>query len=534
MKNKELHKLVSLCLCFCMVCFPVASVNAQELKKDFKESNELNDKSFKENIPISNVDKFTSGIDKDDAYEEVIQQEDIEEYTKNNMDRAYKGENFSVTELPNDSKTFGDTKNQENTDPNYAYLVEHKDTVQGNLTKVKEMRWYGFILDKTSKVSIMLQSISSVDADLYLFRLDQNTNELNLIGGSANSGLGISEYSSNILEAGIYYFAVSSYEGSGQYAFAFYETQDLNNEVNDSISTAAGVGVNETIAGVIDSPFDQDCYTFTLKKPIIMNMSKNVGNYQFNFLNVDSKTKIYKISKKEEMYQFDAGTYCFIVYSKDGTYNESQKYNIKLNKIADIADDSNSFYYMVNEPAKIVFQSDPNGNNMYVNGNTIDIDYKYFADFSNSYGSQVYDIVMENSSNLRAKIYQDQFMFDDVETTIYYGMSMPDTVYYRGGSKGVGPAGNALELSLYSLDPVKFYRIHCVCSGAYAANRLYKDLNFATVFINPNTGKLVDIAHINYFYDYATGSNSMSFIRPNSGSTKYYYPYYNGEEPFTW
>lgn len=123
-------------------------------------------------------------------------------------------------------------------------------------------------------------------------------------------------------------------------------------------------------------------------------------------------------------------------------------------------------------------------------------------------------------------------MFDDVEDAIYYGMTMPDTVDYIKGSKGVGPTGNVLELSLYSSN--SFYNIHCVCSGAYAANRYYKDLNFVTVFINPNTGKLVDIEHINYFYEYATGSNSMTFTRPYSTATKYYYPYYNGEEPTTW
>ena len=221
-----------------------------------------------------------------------------------------------------------------------------------------------------------------------------------------------------------------------------------------------------------------------------------------------------------------------MVRSTDGTYNANSTYRIELNKIANIADNTSSFYYMVNEKAKIVFQSDPYGSNMYVNGNPIDISYSYNVDASNSAGSQRYNISMSTPSDLSAKIYQDQFMFEDYDTTVYYGMTMPDTVNYRGGSKGVGPTGNVLELSVYSAN--KFYNIHCICSGAYAANNLYKDLNFVTVFINPNTGKLVDIQHINYFYEYATGSNSMSFTRPYSSYTKYYYPYYNGEEPFTW
>ena len=54
------------------------------------------------------------------------------------------------------------------------------------------------------------------------------------------------------------------------------------------------------------------------------------------------------------------------------------------------------------------------------------------------------------------------------------------------------------------------------------------------MYFYSNTGKLVDIQRINYFYDFAAGSNNMSFVRTHSFRTKYYYPYYNGEEPRTW
>ena len=47
---------------------------------------------------------------------------------------------------------------------------------------------------------------------------------------------------------------------------------------------------------------------------------------------------------------------------------------------------------------------------MYVNGNTIDISYSYNVDASNFYGSQRYNITMSNPSDLKAKIYQNQFM----------------------------------------------------------------------------------------------------------------------------
>lgn len=515
---KKWKRLTSLCLGICVACLPI-SANAQDLNQG--------------GYTIENPDMSTPILDIIDAYAEVEQIEELDEnYTRNIMDRVYSGEDMNVTQLPSDVSVYATLSDEDNTDPNYAYLVKNEDIVQGTLTQEGEMRWYGFILDQSSKVSLLLQTVSEVDADLYFFQLNQETYELSLIGGSAASGLGVYEYYCDVLDAGIYYIAINAYEGNGQYAFAFYATQDTSYEVNDTISTAAEVSVNSTITGVIDTPYDIDYYTFTLPSPIIMNMTISVSDYNYGYMSADSSSKIYKISQNEDLYQFDAGTYYLAVYSEDGAYNANKKYKIVFNKIANIAADDNSFYYMVNEKAKIVFQTDGYGGNMYVNGNPIDISYSYYSNGSNSAGTQVYDISMNNTSELRAKIYQNQFMFDDAETTIFYGMTMPDAVNFLSGSKKVGPTGTVLELSLYA--PGNFYNIHCRCTGAYAANNLYTDLNFVTVFINPNTGKLVDIQHINYFYEYATGSNSMSFTRPYGSYTKYYYPYYNGEEPKTW
>ena len=72
---------------------------------------------------------------------------------------------------------------------------------------------------------------------------------------------------------------------------------------------------------------------------------------------------------------------------------------------------------------------------------------------------------------------------------------------------------DVLELSIYTHDATDFYKIHCRATGAYVANNYNRDLFFATVLINPNTGKLVDIEYFNYYYDYIGGSNSMTFTR---------------------
>lgn len=269
--------------------------------------------------------------------------------------------------------------------------------MQGMLTETGEIRWHGFIIDQSSKVTILLQMVAETDADLYLFYLDQETYTLSSIGGSTLYGLGTQEFYCDVLDAGIYYIAVSAYEGSGQYAFAFYATQDTNYEANDSKSTAAEVSVNSTITGVIDTPYDVDYYKFTLSSPAIMNLTADVSDYGFGY---SSGSQFYKISQYDDLYEFEAGTYYFAVYSSTGAYDANKTYKITFNKIANIADDANEFYYMVNEKAYVVFQCDLNGGSMYVNGNPIDISYSYKKDISDSWGIQSYSITLNNTSNL--------------------------------------------------------------------------------------------------------------------------------------
>lgn len=67
-----------------------------------------------------------------------------------------------------------------------------------------------------------------------------------MIGGSANEGLGVSEYYNNVINEGIYYFAVGGYDGTGQFAFAFYQSSiDAANEINDSDSAATSANFND-------------------------------------------------------------------------------------------------------------------------------------------------------------------------------------------------------------------------------------------------------------------------------------------------
>lgn len=498
MKRKKLKKIVELCLtlsvCFSMTAYAKEAVEAESEHTPEKVTAQT----------FSNV--VASEGEMSDLYEEVLREEVNPEYIPNNMERPYDGELYTVTNVLGGPVAY---VAEENTDPNNAYLAVNGNTVQGTLTQTGEMRWYGFILEKTSKISILVQTLTDVDADLYVFKLDQESYELNLIGGSVTAGQGVQEYCTGIVNEGIYYFAIKAYEGSGAYAFAYYSSQDLNYEPNDTEATAAIVDVNSTIIGIIDNPFDWDYYKFTLDSPVIMRISVDVGDYQYNVVAVDQNARMLKISQKEDLYRLDAGTHYFVVHSKDYSYDADKTYSIKFDKIANISKDPDATLFMVNEPTKIVFQCDAGGSHMYVNGNSIDISYYYARDYSTSAGSRKYSISMVNADSLRAIIYEtDMKNWNDYLGETYlptHGyptpvgnaqMQLPGVVYYRSGSAGTGDRNiNALQLSLVSDKEQDdyFYRFNCNCTGAFIDEYLCTNLEWGTVFINPDTGKIIDI-----------------------------------------
>ncbi len=513
MGNKALKMLLSLCLSISIVGMPTM-VSAQDYNQEMGKQAQRDEVALDDN----SYNKLS------DLYEEVMPVKFSSTQNLNNADRVLDEKVFNITSVLGSYRPYA---LGENTDPNNAYLAESGNTIQGTLTQTGEMRWYGFIIEETSKIALMVQTVASVDADLYVFQLNQQTYELNLIGGSLTAGAGAEEYCPGVLGAGIYYFAIKSYEGSGDYAFAYYATipQDMNYEPNDLVLNATEVGVSTTIRGVIDSPFDKDFYKFTLDSPAIMRIPSKVGEYTVELSQGDSDAKVYDISQLDDLYRLDAGTHYYCVYSEDRTYDINQMYNINFDLISYVSADPRSTLFMVNEPTKIVFQCDPGGEHMYVNGHDIDIFYQYADFLENPAGNQQYEIYMYNYDNVRAIIY-------DVEAADLE-LPMPTTVHYLNGTDGKG-VENMHVLALSLVCPDNFYTIHCKCTGAYVGNSLNLDLCYATVYINPNTGKLVDIGSYNYFYDFIKGSHKLHFVTPYSHLCKYLYPYFNGHEPKVW
>ena len=200
---------------------------------------------------------------------EEVPETEIETVTSNIMERSYFGESYTLSEEAQAYSKGSDSSN--NTDPNYAITVSNDTAVQGTIEVANEMRWYTFRLDKKSTVTLLLNSVEELDADIYLFTLNQESYELEMIGGSAAEGKGVSEYFRHVMEPGIYYFAVAGYESIGGYAFGYYESSiDVGYEINDGMDIATEIKFDENITGVIDGPSDTDWYKITVNKRTII------------------------------------------------------------------------------------------------------------------------------------------------------------------------------------------------------------------------------------------------------------------------
>ncbi len=443
---------------------------------------------------------------------EELEAVDISSVEANVMEREYTESEITISEEKevaayskevNEAATSSmEVEASSNTDPNNAYIVTTDTVAQGTIDTVGETRWYAFILNETSKVTIPVQMVEALDADLYVYVLNTETYQLEMIGGSATDGVGVSENYMNTLEAGTYFFGIEGYQGTGNFAFAYYEsTADVSNELNDTIATATSVAFDTDITGIIDNPSDADFYTFTVTKPTMLRYSiSTTDNYALEYA-ASSGTGAAAYIIEGNLLKVMPGTYYFGVYSPNGNYSASSTYTVNFKKVAELAEDSSAIFMGISEEAGIVFQSDSTGSNCYVNGNPIDINYSYVNNLSNSAGSQSYSITLEDR--------------DDVSVYLKEAVYEPSAVYYLNSTRPNLQIESKPVLELTFISSSIFYKIHCVCSGAYKENTLWKDLKYVTVLIDPDTGKLVDISDFNYFYDFApVGSNSLTFTRP--------------------
>ncbi|MBO4375664.1 MAG: hypothetical protein J5811_00065 [Lachnospiraceae bacterium] len=392
-----------------------------------------------------------------------------------------------------------------NTDPNYAIFVTNEDVDQREIESPGEMRWYRFSLEQTSKVSILLQMVDSLDADIYVFKLNEETYQLEYLEGCARGGVGELEYYTSVLNQGIYFFAINGYESTGLYAFAFFQsTLDSNWEINDKASLATNFEIGDnTFAGILDTPSDIDFYKFSVTKPTLFNytfLSEN--GYSFVYVGSQGdESGLFTIAGLGDNYKVaKPGTYYYAVYSENGAYSSENAYSLKFQKVSSLSGDSRANIWGISTEAGIVFETNETGTIYYVNGNNIDISYLYSQEINSSVGNQSYYITIQNSLVNRVDLSQS---------------GLPRPVFYHSSTRPAMDVNKkpALKLTLYGEHDM--YLVHCKCDGPFSMNNYWIDFGAVTVIVDPDTGKLIEISDFNYFYDFApVGTNTITVLYP--------------------
>ncbi len=473
----------------------------EEIELEANVSEEVGEKEIEHEPETQSAE-----VEIDDVMEEAVEAENptIEEAEEALEDFAEIKDSLEADEEIDDNAAEDNEGNvdenteSENTEPGNAYILTNGTVMQGTIENANEFRWYAFSLDTTSKYSIWLQMENSLDADLYVYKYDYESGQIDLIGGSATDGAGVEEFSTDVLTDGLYYVAISGYDSTGNFAFAYIEsTADVQYETNDTADTAASVSLDSDIVGVIDNPYDFDYYSFTLEKPTVVRYSITTeDDYKLDYVGSTGSAPTFFKESEKEVLKMKAGTYTFAVHSPTNEFSDSS-YTVRFKKIGEYADEKSVPFMAINEPAGVVYQTDFWGNIGYVNGHLIDISYQYdLEELTNPAGTQKYHISLKQSPGIRCQIWNEE-------------AEGPSVVWYHYSSRPARKVESkpVLELMYYrGSGNEKFYDINCICTGAYRGNTCCMSPDYVIVFIDPVDGKLIDIMEYNYFYQYAAGA----------------------------
>lgn len=262
-------------------------------------------------------------------------------------------------------------------------------------------------------------------------------------------------------------------------------------------------------------PYDVDFYKLTLSEASAVRFELKYASDKYAVYYY-SGNALYAV--KDDLYALDEGTHYFVVLSTDGSYSATRGYTLYIHNIAPISTDATARFYAVCDRANIVFQFNGDRTNFYVNGNEIDFSYSY----KRSSSSVDYDISLRRTSNFNVCLLQTE----GTSLPLEYQQVIPDAVHVLNSSFSGIKDKYVLTLSVFDWS-TPCYWIHVRGTGSSSDMTCWRDLNMANLYIDPDTGKVIDIEWYNYFYENL--NYKLTFTRPYT--MKYYYPYWNGEEP---
>lgn len=376
----------------------------------------------------------------------------------------------------------------ENDNPNGAYYLPFNTPVGDTIDVEEESRWYGVIADTKSRITtFMVTADDTANFDLYVYKLNEETSTLELIGYSTK-GAGSNEIVDMVVDAGTYYIRMRSVSGVGECAVVSYlSTQYIDKEINDTMQFASELPTSGTVTDAIDSPLDMDVYKFSVstegarKKFTIV--SPDDCNYAMYIAKADGS--IYNI-KSDSLYLLEKGDYYLVVASADGTFNNSATYTVTVtnqNCILDAEDLVSYDGYLLQRVGKT-------GINYYINGKKIDFSYKY--EWNISSGKDYLNATMTLATKETSDVYSKYF-------TDTNGVDHEGIMFIKYNSTFNSSARN---LALYiPINDVR-YSYNRVASASLAPTSVHQSYDaFANVIVDVDTAKVIDLFSPNWYYE---------------------------------
>jgi len=171
-----------------------------------------------------------------------------------------------------------------NADPNGAYTIKFETYYNDSIATKGDQRWYNFQITEKKKLTVYMSPVAdaTVDNDLYLFKLNTTTYQLEAVSQSKNNA-GVYELLSYIADPGIYYVCVSAYAGTAANTFGLLarvtDKWDAY-EADDSMSTAQQQVTGKIMKRTLDNAIDEDCTVWGVS---------TAGNYYIKFFGVPDK-----------------------------------------------------------------------------------------------------------------------------------------------------------------------------------------------------------------------------------------------------
>ncbi|QPA31115.1 carboxypeptidase-like regulatory domain-containing protein [Thermaerobacillus caldiproteolyticus] len=229
-----------------------------------------------------------------------------------------------------------------NDSPNNAAGIEIGNIYTDYITKDGQQKWYHFTNETSGKLTVILQTVqsSSVDYDLHLFKLNEDTMTLDEVANSTYNA-GLNEQLSLIGEEGTYYMVVNSVSGSdpdSPFAFLVERSSSYDQyEPDDNIYQASAYMNNIYQNKTIDNSYDMDWVILQVdtEKTLTVNLNNPTSiDYQLDIFDLSLNPLAGLEDNTNYSIVFPAGTYLLRVQSRSWDFDPNQEYTLDIREKA--------------------------------------------------------------------------------------------------------------------------------------------------------------------------------------------------------